>query len=451
MFRRAIIVIVAAVALVAVSAAPAFAWANGGDGGNAYGTHDWVLEHAIKLAGSKASWVDVPTALLASDDPDGTDGTHTATSSLLHVYYDSTYVAQGGPNAAAQHYYRLVTAYKAGNYKEASRQLGLMSHYYADVTQPFHTYKDQNKTLHESYEHAVSDETRTYAMSSDLLVVRSRKSVTDVRAYAVAAGKYSRARYDALETAYSANKVVTKSNPTARAITRYTLSRATNDLADIICAVPAGAGIAKAPAKMTQKMSKTIYRYPRKGQYVQTTAVCKDASGNPMQGVAVRFTWPTATGTQSETRYTDADGYVYRWFFVAPLSNMKRYYVTARAASSGAVTSSSTSYLQSPVLADGTAGAYNRLNETRPKQNTVVKAKATFKSTSGKPVAGLPVTFKWTYKSYTKSFKTVTDEYGVARCSMNIGNATKGYRCYVRARAYSGGHRRSYTRSFIPQ
>jgi hypothetical protein len=55
--------------LVLSSAAPAAGWANGTNGCNSYGTHDWVLKKAIKAVRDDASWVRVRVALRATDDP----------------------------------------------------------------------------------------------------------------------------------------------------------------------------------------------------------------------------------------------------------------------------------------------------------------------------------------------------------------------------------------------
>jgi len=57
--------------LLAAMSGSVFAWANGGDGGNGFGTHDWIITSAMKVFGdSPPAWFEVETALLASDDPD---------------------------------------------------------------------------------------------------------------------------------------------------------------------------------------------------------------------------------------------------------------------------------------------------------------------------------------------------------------------------------------------
>jgi hypothetical protein len=74
--RRTIRVALAcAIALIATTgASPALAWSNGLDGPNAYGTHDWILDHALSAFGDRADWVSGRAALRATDDPDTEDG-----------------------------------------------------------------------------------------------------------------------------------------------------------------------------------------------------------------------------------------------------------------------------------------------------------------------------------------------------------------------------------------
>jgi hypothetical protein len=60
--------------VTAVGALPALAWSNGVNGPNAYGTHDWILDHALDALGERADWVCRRAGLRATDDPDTKDG-----------------------------------------------------------------------------------------------------------------------------------------------------------------------------------------------------------------------------------------------------------------------------------------------------------------------------------------------------------------------------------------
>ena len=52
-------VVACAIVVTATTAGalPAAAWSNGVDGPNAYGTHDWILDHALDALGRRADWV----------------------------------------------------------------------------------------------------------------------------------------------------------------------------------------------------------------------------------------------------------------------------------------------------------------------------------------------------------------------------------------------------------
>ncbi len=460
MFRKVAAIALTTLTLAALAATPAFGWGNGGEGdgqvGDGYATHDWVLDHAINMAaksGADTSWINVDVALQASDDPDYRS---TQTSTYLHTYMEYG-AAQGGPQTVADEYYKLMAAYRNGDYVTASRHLGVMSHYYSDITQPYHTDTRGASGLngrHNPYEIDVSDLTRSYGQSTGWLDTWNRKDVTDVRASAVSAALYARSKYPALDASYRAHN--SRVEGAARDITGYVLNRATNDLADIVAAIPAGKGLAQPPATMRQKMMKMTYYYPRRGSSFSTDKICSqtycyDANGNPMRGVAVTFSWPFATGTKSYVAYTDANGLAYNW--QAPGTGvplMRRRTMTARSHASGGVATSATWYMPTPVLATAKAGVKTTIPNNRPKRNTRVKAYTRFRDTKGNAVAGLPVTFKWYFKSNTVTTKTVTNSKGYAYTSMNIGSAAKGHRVYVKGMTYSGRYSRSSRASFIP-
>ncbi len=140
--------------IVAVAPAHALAWANGAvrDGvrGQGYGTHDWVLDRAIALAGAQGAWVVRSAALGATDDPD-----FIGSPAEYHVYLASG-GARGAAHAVSGAYSKAVAAYQAGDRVAASRYLGRLSHYYSDTLQPFHTVNASSRpgSLHWSYESA---------------------------------------------------------------------------------------------------------------------------------------------------------------------------------------------------------------------------------------------------------------------------------------------------------
>ncbi|MDQ2805345.1 MAG: hypothetical protein M3Z04_00265 [Chloroflexota bacterium] len=82
-----------------------------------------------------------------------------------------------------------------------------------------------------------------------------------------------------------------------------------------------------------------------------------------------------------------------------------------------------------PVLALAAFTSYTTtaaVSNAAPRQNSSVTVSGTRKS-GGKPVAGVPMTATWRYKT-TISFCTgVTKAAGVASCSRRISRATTGY------------------------
>ena len=405
MLRRTAAIAATAMLFVMLAAVPAFGWGNGPYEGNGYGTHDWALEHAIRMAGEGASWVDVDTALLASDDP---DYGATATDGTLHSFKEYGW-CRGGPQAIADQYYKLMTAYNAGDYQEASRLLGILSHYYLDICQPYHTTiagTISNNPRHFPYELKVSDMTNNYGDMPNWLNNLGRKDVTDVRQRAVVAARYARSKYANLDASYKGYGM--SSSHYAYTATGYVLNQAVNDLTDIIQAVPQGKGLAQAPTTMRQKMYKMAYHYPGAApgtdDSIRTQVVCLDAAGKPMEGVAVTFTWPLGNGPKSYVAYTDATGLAYMW--EAPgvgIPLMRTRTLTAKTVQSSMVATSSTWYMPTPVLASRTSGLRTTLSSTSPRRNTVVKATTRVRDTAGKPVVGLPVTYSWCFKSRNRS------------------------------------------------
>lgn len=153
-------------ALLLGGAAPAFAWANGPDGYNSYGTHDWIVKKAVKAAG--APWVHMRVALRASDDPDSQDGIDYASGTWWHVWdeWGDTY---GGAPEAAQHWFeRIQAARRAGDNRRASRFLGYLGHIVGDVANPMHTdQRDREDSIHSSYESAVDSRLSSYRFTYD--------------------------------------------------------------------------------------------------------------------------------------------------------------------------------------------------------------------------------------------------------------------------------------------
>jgi hypothetical protein len=147
--------------LISAQAGPAGGWANGADGCDSFGGHDWVLKKALKAIAP--SWVRTRVALRATDDPDCKDGIDHASSPWWHVY-DRWGDHYGDADEATAVWFRRVQRRLAdGNERGASKALGIMSHFIADVANPMHTdQSDREDAIHSPYEDDVDERIRSY-------------------------------------------------------------------------------------------------------------------------------------------------------------------------------------------------------------------------------------------------------------------------------------------------
>lgn len=123
-----------------------------------FGAHDYILEQALYQArrqGADLSWVNDHTAQISSDDPDN----NARLKKLYWRFHAYRSVGESGaPSRVQQLYNEIVTALDDGDNSRASYLLGLLSHHFADISQPLHTESakifDPNMPngLHEMYE-----------------------------------------------------------------------------------------------------------------------------------------------------------------------------------------------------------------------------------------------------------------------------------------------------------
>jgi hypothetical protein len=443
--RRLVLLAIAAVLAFGLAVPSAFAWGNGGDAadGDRYGTHDWLLDEAIRVAGVDGSWVDVRTALLATDDPDN------ETDRAAHSFRENGLYG-GAPQKVADLYYQAVTAYAAGDIEGASRSLGLMSHYYTDILNPFHSTDASRpwSAVHGPYEHAVSIENNRPGKNRAWIAPAARVALADVRARTVAAAHFSRAKFPALIGALKSMHEIDLGQPIVSAITRQVMSRAVNDLADIVSGVPSARGLAKAPATVKLTVSR---RYVTPGLMICAFAECKDAAGKPIEGASVAFTWPGPAGSVITTlAYTGPSGVAHNWQRLIGTPYHVRSIVQAVASSSGSAVTKSTWFVKSVTLKAGSAGLRAKVSDTTPARESTVTARAIVRDRSGHAVVSLPVTFVWKFKTSTVTRTVMTDSSGVARVSLNIGACARGYRAWVTVKTTSAGHPRSAKTSFAP-
>jgi hypothetical protein len=442
MRRRAIMFVCALACVFSAHAVPAFAWCNGPAGGDSYGTHDWILDQAIRLAGPAGSWITTDVALRATDDPDS-DGT----SKRLHVLYERGVIG-GAAQMVTDHYYEAVTAYRSGDTIRASTEIGLLAHYYGDILNPFHSAAAASRSsLHAAYEQPVDNLTSNLDAHQDWITPRGIRTLVDIRRAAGSAAAFSRARYPALRASYVSSGTVDVNLPAVRKLTIAVLDRAALDLADIVAAVSSGKGVSPPPAVVKADMSR---HRPAQGSLACAKATCRDAKGRAVYGACVVFAWPSVDGNVTDVRYTDTKGIArsYRRIGLQPLGT--RVNVVMTAAASGAATVRSTWYAPSFGLAAGSRGIKTTVSNTRPRRRTRVTATTTIHDIAGHPVAGRRITFTWKFRTKTVTTAAVTDAAGSARSTVNIGPARRGFRVSVNGRI-TATVPRSATATFVPR
>ena len=218
---------------VATAASPALAWSNGVDGPDTYGTHDWILDHALDALDARADWVCRRAALRATDDPDTEDGIDHASGTWWHVWDEWGETWGGAPEATLVWFKRTQRRLDAGRECSASQAVGIMSHFIADVAQPMHTdgSLDAEDRVHGPYESAVDSRSEAsddeYAFEFDG-VDRARSRSRTVRV-----ARQAHRFYDVLVETYDEHGY----NQRVARITQRQLERAANALADLIASL----------------------------------------------------------------------------------------------------------------------------------------------------------------------------------------------------------------------
>ena len=228
--RLSLITVLACLAALLLAPSAARAWSNGDDHGNGFGTHDWVLQEADRLAAKKnAGWVKLSVALPRTDDPD----------TVLHDFYYHVYDVWGSsygdaPKKVSQYYRRALAARKAGDWNAASKWAGFMAHYYADICNPIHTDQaDAEDKMHSSYETKAQTYTDSVGENRGWITYDGYEATTDVVAFTRKTATASHQSYSALVKGYNSGGM----SATVLSITKKSLNRAANGLADLLISI----------------------------------------------------------------------------------------------------------------------------------------------------------------------------------------------------------------------
>jgi len=232
--RKRSAILLLAIVLTLGPPARAFAWHNGVGEGEGFGTHDWVLFEAGRIARSEGyRWLDLAVAQSVCDDPD------TVLRDFEHHAYDVWGVTGGdAPSYIASLYDEVVSARRAGDADRASEVLGLLSHYVADVCDPLHTDDSTAETrMRSAYEAAVNTRTDTAGENRAWVDGVHLDYVADVEERVIAAAVEAHTDYQTLVDRYASKGM----DSVSLAIVSGAMARATDLLADLIASAEADA------------------------------------------------------------------------------------------------------------------------------------------------------------------------------------------------------------------
>ena len=429
----------------------ALGWANNGDG---YSTHDWFIDQAVAVLDGRADdWFDPRVARLASDDPDTTRGLNGPGD---HVYRE-TGVRGAAVQRVSEHYSAALADYRAGvaaresgddaaaraSFADASREIGLLSHYYTDILQPYHSaYAGIDADGHLTYELLV-DALTHHAADSPAWHSSSRTvtPITNIRSVVISAAAFSRAFFGDLYAEIVAHP--SGLTTLARDITGKLARRGAQDLANIIYSVALGVGESPDVASLSARVKWTGVAANESAQAVFVTA--RDAAGQPIEGLEIIISWPLADGgTRSVRRWTDPSGAAKYVSSVGggPLLTRRSIDVSSTATTPAATKTASTWFMVTPRLADGSTGFRTVVREGTLKAGETAVVTTVAQDTAGHRVTGLLVT--WTWKIGTKTITTTgfTNEYGRARTTLLITSSMPTSLITVTAHTQAASHNR---------
>ncbi|MBC7113649.1 MAG: lamin tail domain-containing protein [Candidatus Methanomethyliales bacterium] len=162
--------------LVASSIGEVKSWSNGGYSAEPsnpdYGTHDWIAQHALDwLPDKEKQYIlnNLAIYLYGTELPDNNRAPDGIGDTINHhVYYRSDHTLQEDKAAvrAAEEFNRALAYLKAGDYTNAAKVAGVMSHYIVDMAVFGHVMGSGTdwgeETHHSDYEEVVNSRTSSY-------------------------------------------------------------------------------------------------------------------------------------------------------------------------------------------------------------------------------------------------------------------------------------------------
>ncbi|XHH07944.1 MAG: zinc dependent phospholipase C family protein [Candidatus Bathyarchaeia archaeon] len=165
---------------VLLSAVPyATGWSNGGYSANPmqpdYGTHDWIAQHALDfLPSNEKQYITANLAVYLygtelPDLPASQGGIGDTTKHHTYYYSNGTLQDDASAKRAREEYQKALTYLKSGNYTEAAKNAGALTHYIADMAVFGHVMGANTawgtEVHHSDYENHVNSQTGVYSSS----------------------------------------------------------------------------------------------------------------------------------------------------------------------------------------------------------------------------------------------------------------------------------------------
>jgi hypothetical protein len=435
---------IAAVVLMALlafagSITPASAWSNRGDG---YGTHDWILDQAFRLLKARGigyDWVNRTIALEATDDPDTVEKAADPGRKIEHVYTGAG-LRGGAIHRITEHYAKILRLYGAQKYNRASYHLGMLAHFWGDLSMPYHTERSAKEfpDEHHAYELLVNDLTRkridmpAWSVANTSWVV---STMPNVRSAAIALAAFSRAQYwtvhDNLEPADASL------NEAVQAATGEVLIRASGDLANLILSVPDGVGIPPPVGSLELWVRWHGVKADETDQMVYGRV--RDIDGQLVEGVEVDVTFPTATGPKVGRFWTDETGEGRVRIEVGSPTLMAKMKVTGEVKTDKTRVTDADWYYRTEMLADGSTGFWTSVRDRSVAQGQIIIVRTYARTPEGNPIAGLMIDWTWMLPDAPKMTTGYTNDMGEATTSIAITDDTADAQVYVYAHtsAYS--------------
>jgi hypothetical protein len=230
MLRLSLCVGLLATALL-LGAGQASGWSSSPQGAGGLSTHEWVIHEANRISVAQGfEWADMAVAQPASDEPD------TLSGDTVHHFYDVWGAAPYGdaPTMVATLYQEAVSELRAGDKAGASRTVGLLSHYYADICEPLHTGQGpQALSLIPGFEGGVQALTDVPGKNRAWITFDGYQQVWDPAYKAERTAEKAHADYATLVQEFGANGY----DPAVETIGRRALNLAVNGMADVLISI----------------------------------------------------------------------------------------------------------------------------------------------------------------------------------------------------------------------